>query len=255
MPLPSWFDKKVAFPAPNQVLPNQNRHNSKTLKGRTILMGFSITTKDYIAYIQKAYTKIHANGDYITALDAATGDGDHWTNINQGFEKLVEISPELETLSLFEAFKKIGLTMMSVIGGSSGALYGSAYLAAAKVLKEKGTIDKTLLYEILQAMAEGIMARGESKPGMKTMVDTLAPAVEMYQTSLNNNDKEETLLLQVKAAAQQGAESTKQMEAVRGRAFYQTNKGVGHLDPGAVTMCYQLEELADYILEQIHSSL
>ena len=72
-------------------------------------MGFQLTTKDYVEYIKKAYEKIHANGDYITELDSATGDGDHWTNINMGFEKLVEASAELETMSLFDAFKKISM--------------------------------------------------------------------------------------------------------------------------------------------------
>ena len=56
-------------------------------EGRDSLMGFQLTTKDYVEYIKKAYEKIHANGDYITELDSATGDGDHWTNINMGFEK------------------------------------------------------------------------------------------------------------------------------------------------------------------------
>ena len=51
----------------------------------------------------------------------------------------------------------------------------------------------------------------------------------------------------VKKAAIDGAEETKKMEAVKGRASYQANKGVGHLDPGAVTMSYQLECLCDYV--------
>ena len=35
------------------------------------------------------------------------------------------------------------------------------------------------------------------------------------------------------------------MEAIKGRATYQANKGVGHLDPGAVTMAWQIEALCD----------
>lgn len=55
----------------------------------------------------------------------------------------------------------------------------------------------------------------------------------------------------MKQAALDGAESTKGMEAVRGRATYQADKGVGHLDPGAVTMSYQIEILADYALSKL----
>ena len=57
--------------------------------------------------------------------------------------------------------------------------------------------------------------------------------------------------LKVKAAAEAGAESTRAMEAVRGRATYQSGKGVGHLDPGAVTMSYQVGALCDVILSSL----
>lgn len=51
--------------------------------------------------------------------------------------------------------------------------------------------------------------------------------------------------------AKEGAEETKNMEAARGRASYRTDKGVGHLDPGAVTMAIQIECLGNYIVDKI----
>ena len=212
-------------------------------------MGFQITSKDYADYIRKAYELIHAQGDYITALDSATGDGDHWTNINMGFEKLVEVVEELEQKTVFEEFKQIGTIMMSVIGGSSGVLYGSAYLAAAKVLKDKETIGNEELCQVLDAMLQAIMSRGNAQKGWKTMIDCLAPAVECYQECIAKGIDEITTAEKVKQAAIEGAESTKEMEAVRGRATYQANKGVGHLDPGAVTMSYQIATLMDCVKE------
>jgi dihydroxyacetone kinase-like protein len=213
-------------------------------------MGFQLTSKDYADYIRKAYALIHKNGDYITDLDSATGDGDHWTNINMGFESLVEAADELENKSVFEEFKQIGTIMMSVIGGSSGVLYGSAYLAAAKVLKEKETIGKEELFQVLEAMLQAIMSRGNAQVGWKTMIDCLAPAVDCYRECLANNEDECTLAEKVKQAAIDGAQRTKEMEAVRGRATYQANKGIGHLDPGAVTMSYQIATLMDCVIEK-----
>ena len=199
-------------------------------------MGFQLTSKDYVEYIKLAYQKIHASGDYITELDAATGDGDHWANIDSGFGKLNELSDSLAQMTLFEQFKQIGKTMMSVIGGSSGVLYGSAYLAAAKTLKDKETIGNEELCGVLSAMLDAIMSRGNAQPGWKTMIDSLHPAVECYKACLAEGTSEEETLKKVKQAALDGAESTRGMEAVRGRATYQADKGVGHLDPGAVTM-------------------
>lgn len=214
-------------------------------------MGFQLSSKDYSDYIVIAFNKIHENGDYVTDLDSATGDGDHWSNINMGFEKLVEIKDELSSLSLADSFKKIGMTMMSVIGGSSGVLYGSAYVAASKVLKDKDAIGNHELCDILEAMVTAIMTRGNAKPGMKTMIDCLYPAVECYKECIAKGISEEETLKKVKEAAALGANSTADMEAIRGRAFYQANKGVGHLDPGAITMSYQIETLVDFVLSKI----
>lgn len=214
-------------------------------------MGFQLSSKDYAEYIKLAAAKIHENGDYVTALDSATGDGDHWSNINMGFEKLVEAIPELETMNVFEQFKKIGMIMMSVIGGSSGVLYGSAYIGAAKALKGKESIGNQEMCNVLEAMLDAIMARGDAKPGFKTMIDSLYPAVECYKDCIAKGMSEKDTVALVKKAAIDGAQSTADMEAVRGRACYQANKGVGHLDPGAVTMSYQIETLMDYISAQL----
>lgn len=203
-------------------------------------MGFELSMINYAEYIKKVYEKIHENKNYITDLDLATGDGDHWANMDMGFGKIVENINSIENMELSQGMKEIGKTMMSVIGGSSGVLYGSAYLAAAKVLKDVSTLNRESLYEVLKAMLDAIMQRGQAKPGFKTMIDSLYPAVTAYEKALKNNADDKTLCNDVKTAAIDGANETAKMEAVRGRATYQSDKGVGHLDPGAVTMSYQL---------------
>jgi len=214
-------------------------------------MSFVITSKDYINYINIVSKKIYEDRDYITDLDAATGDGDHWTNINMGFQSLVGASDELREMPICEAFKKIGMLMMSKIGGSSGILYGGAYLAASKAVAGKESIDSQELCTALEAMVNDMMMRGKAKPGHKTMIDALYPAVQTYKEALASGTDDKKTLELVKQAAIDGAEATRNMEAVKGRASYQTNKGVGHLDPGAVTMSYQIECLCDYIINNV----
>lgn len=197
---------------------------------------------DYIVTVAK---KIEASKDYVSELDSITGDGDHWANMNMGFQKLIENRAELEALPLGDLFKKIGMLIMSTVGGSSGVLYGSAYIGAAKTIGAAQVMDINLLSAVLEAKLSAIMARGNAKPGFKTMIDALHPAVENLKAALASGADEKTALAAMKKGAIDGMESTKAMEAVKGRATYQANKGVGHLDPGAVTMCYQLETLAD----------
>lgn len=220
-------------------------------------MSLSMNTSDYVDYLLLAGLTIAKNKDYVTALDSKTGDGDHWVNLNMGFEKISYIANELRELELDAMFRKIGMTMMSAVGGSSGVLYGSAYLEAAKEVQKafeqnpgkERVIDIDLLYEILNVMEQAIMNRGKAEPGFKTMLDSLHQARIDMGEALHSNADEAAVIEALKAGARKGMESTRLMEAVKGRASYQTDKGVGELDPGAVTMCMQLECLADSLIK------
>ena len=82
-----------------------------------------ITAGKYVDYLKKVTAKIASEKDYITELDAATGDGDHWANMNTGFTKLMEIEDQLRAASLAELFKKAAMTigqrrLMSQVGAS-----------------------------------------------------------------------------------------------------------------------------------------
>ena len=211
-------------------------------------MGFILTSSDYVDYIVNTARLIRENGEYISELDAATGDGDHWANLNLGFESLVAAGDELRGMPIDAAFRKIGVLMMSKIGGSSGILYGGGYMSASKKCAGSAELDAVGLCDALEAMLNDMMARGGAEPGMKTMIDALYPAVEAFRSGLVAGDDEKDILSAVKRAAMDGAEATRDMQAVKGRASYQTNKGVGHLDPGAVTMSYQIAMLCDLLI-------
>ena len=99
-------------------------------------------------------------------------------------------------------------------------------------------------------MLNAIMERGQAKPGFKTMIDSLHPAVEAYKAALEEGASVEELCKRVAAAAEKGAEETRNMESIKGRATYQSNKGMGHLDPGAVTMALQIKVLMNKALEK-----
>lgn len=214
-------------------------------------MAVKLMSKDYVEYINLTAKKIEAKGEYITNLDAATGDGDHWVNINSGFQKLVSISDELASLPVSDMLKKVGMTLMSAVGGSSGVLYGSAYIAAAKGAKGKEYLTISDISDMLEAMVNAIMERGKTQPGQKTMVDALYPASVSLKKAIAEGKSEADAFEAMKRASIDGADGTKDMEAVRGRACYQANKGVGHLDPGAVTMSYQIACLADFAKSKI----
>ena len=209
-----------------------------------------ITPTQYLEYISRVAKLIGQKGEYITELDAAIGDGDHWLNINIGFKKLVEKLNELKKETTFRAlFNKLAYLIMSGMGGTSGALYGNAYMSAAELLGEATVMDEDMLADMLECWKNSMMQMGNTKPGFKTMVDTLYPAAKQYRDAIKHGIDSREALKILKAAAWEGAKSTKDMEAVRGRASNQRGKGIGHLDPGAVTMAMQIECLVDYLIE------
>ena len=200
-----------------------------------------LTVEGYADYLQNVIGKISAEKEYITGLDSVLGDGDHWANLMVGFNRILEQIDELKKCDFETEFKQIGKIFLNSSGGSSGILYCSAYLSAAPYLKGKSEISVSDLAEILRLEQKGIEARGGAKPGDKTMLDTLAAAAAA--AAGGDGGSEDDLLRRISAGAYEGMSSTKDMEARKGRACYRKDKGVGHIDPGAVTMYYQIEYL------------
>ena len=87
-----------------------------------------------------------------------------------------------------------------------------------------------------QPVAEGVAAvkkRGKSDAGEKTMLDVLAPVSRQLTEAAENGMAPADLLAALAAAAEQGLESTREMQATKGRASFLGERSVGHLDPGA----------------------
>lgn len=211
-------------------------------------MAIRMGVEEYVGYLTAAGEEIAGQKDYITALDSKTGDGDHWVNMNMGFQKIVAKADDLKKQDLPGLLKQVGMITMSGVGGSSGVLYGSAYIAASRALDGQTEIDDQRLLTLLEAQTKAIMERGKVEPGWKTMLDSLYQGTEAYRAALAAGKDSQQAVEALMEGARQGRDATRDMEAVKGRASYQTNKGVGDLDPGAVTMCMQVETLGRYIL-------
>ncbi len=208
-------------------------------------MGMKST--DVVDALVRIAAKITSEKDYITELDAVLGDGDHWVNMNKGYQAILAREDELRTMGLAELFKTVGMILMSSIGGSSGVLYGSAFLQSSKALADVDEIQLAEGLLVMEAALEAIMTRGKAKPGDKTMIDPLSEAVIAYRDCLKDKADTATCLQSVTEAAERGMKATKDMVAMKGRGTYQIDKGVGHIDAGAVTMLYTIEGFASSV--------
>ena len=75
-----------------------------------------------------------AHADELTALDQAIGDGDHGLNMKRGFEAVLADLDALAAKPLPDALKAVGMTLVMKVGGASGPLYGTLFMALGKEL-------------------------------------------------------------------------------------------------------------------------
>ena len=79
--------------------------------------------------IQKVIDK---NASEIEVLDQNIGDGDHVFNVQRGLKLVVELENTIKDLPLEKALNMIAMKVLSGIGGSSGALFGTFFMSMAK---------------------------------------------------------------------------------------------------------------------------
>lgn len=173
------------------------------------------------------------NNDYLTELDREIGDGDHGVNLARGFSEVKSILPTLKDAPIYLIFQKVGMTLLTKVGGASGAIYGTAFISGAIFMKDKTTFDDKTIIDLLHAMIEGIQKRGKAQTGEKTMLDTLLPTYNFIKEANNKNIPLVTIKDKIVEVAKEGKNSTKNMVATKGRATYLGERSLGHIDPGA----------------------
>ena len=179
--------------------------------------------------------EISANKDELTALDAAIGDADHGINMDRGFTEVMQRIPSLQEQDIGSLFKGIGMTLLSKVGGASGPLYGTLFLRMGMAASGKEALSLAEFVTELSAGVDGIRQRGSARPGDKTMLDVLAPAVAALQEAADSGLDACQALEVAAVAAAAGMKATIPMQASRGRASYLGPRSIGHQDPGATS--------------------
>jgi len=200
----------------------------------------------FLTAINTVKQSIDTNKDFLTNLDGAIGDADHGINMARGFEAVMGKLNAEPDIDLSAGLKKIGMALLSSVGGASGPLYGTAFMRAAIPAVGKTTVDAQLAAEMLLAATEGIKERGKAVRGEKTMIDALEPAYEAMAKGIQDGKSLLECLESACSAAKEGVEYTKTIIAKKGRASYLGERSIGHQDPGATSSLLILEALTDF---------
>jgi phosphoenolpyruvate---glycerone phosphotransferase subunit DhaL len=178
------------------------------------------------------------NEKYFCDLDAVVGDGDFGYSLARGFEIVLSDWDSLEYDDAGGLLKKTALILSKRIGGTSGPIWGTAFLRAGVSLSnEPGDA-----IAALRAAIEGIKQRGDTDLGDKTLLDALVPAVDVLEASLDQGAG--VALERAAIQARESAEATKGMLAKRGRAAYTGERSRDSVDAGAVGVAVLLEAVS-----------
>ena len=190
--------------------------------------------------------KIIAKKPYLTEIDSAIGDGDHGIGMAGGMQKakrkLLQMEGEENAYALFEA---AGKAMLLSMGGASGVIFGSLYLAGAKGMEAKPAITAEDLAKMERKSLGAIQERGKAEVGDKTMVDALVPAVEAMEANCESSLLE--MLKAAEEAAKQGVEDTKKYQAKFGRAKSLMERAIGYQDAGATSVWLIFQGMREFV--------
>ena len=195
----------------------------------------NISSDQIFTWIERFAAHIAEQKDYLTQLDAAIGDADHGANMHRGLQAVLAKKAELQNSDIGAMLKGVAMTLISTVGGASGALYGTFFLQASTLAGGRTELSPSEFGSVLEKGLAGIVLRGKAALGDKTMIDALQPAIKAYKLSIDSDETLEQALSKAVIAAEEGLKSTVPLVARKGRASYLGERSAGHPDPGATS--------------------
>ena len=199
--------------------------------------------------LENINNSIELHKDEIEKLDQNIGDGDHIFNIQRGLKESLNLKEELKDKQLNEILKKIGMKIMTTVGGSSGALFSTLLINMAKAYNDELSDQKNIAL-MFDCGVEAMKKRGKADLGEKTMLDVLVPvSKKLNELSDKKNSKE--IAKEIIKTAEIGMLSTKELIATKGRASFLGKRSIGHIDPGARSSQIAIEAICNVVLNKL----
>lgn len=183
--------------------------------------------------------KMEACKEMLVEMDQQNGDGDLGLSMAGGFAAVAGL--DTQETDLGRLFMLMARCFNENAPSSLGTILSFGMMGMAQSLKGRTEMTVRELTAAMRKGLEKIMDKAGSKPGEKTILDALCPAVE----AMESVSDERAAFELAAAAAAKGSESTRGMRAVHGRAAYYGDKSIGILDGGSVVGKLIFETLAE----------
>lgn len=198
-----------------------------------------LTIDDFKAMLECALKNISEREDEFSKLDAVIGDGDHGQAIVTAMTAVVQTARKGTEFKAM--LNDMGFDVMLQVSGSTSTLLGAFFLGMSDCA-EGVEINAEGLRRMFAGGLANVQLQTQAKPGDKTMMDALVPAVEAMQAC---SDDDVVAVMQAGAkAAVAGAQATVQMKANFGRARNYGERSIGFADSGATSWSCMFQSFA-----------
>lgn len=171
--------------------------------------------------------------DRLTELDRAMGDGDLGLTMTKAFTVAEETASTASETLPGKLLMRVGMAVAQAAPSTMGTLVGTGFMRGGRAIGEAERITVREMATFLRAFTDGIMERGKTKLGNKTIVDSLHPATVAMEKACAEGKSLTEALADALAAAEEGNEAAKQMKAEHGRAAVFQDQTIGKEDAGA----------------------
>ncbi|MCL5069802.1 MAG: dihydroxyacetone kinase subunit DhaL [Actinobacteria bacterium] len=207
-----------------------------------------LSFNDFKRIIENINIALQENKTFLSELDSVIGDGDHGISIAKGFTYAIAEIEKQNPQNISDLLKLAGNSITLIIGGVTGPVFGMFFSKMGeKITSEDSEVDIKILFTMFENALNKIMELGGAKPGDKTMIDALNPAVQSLKFAAENELTLKKLFLNMMNASKIGAESTSEMIATKGRARYSGERSLGHEDAGANTVYFIIKAFYESI--------
>lgn len=193
------------------------------------------------AALVAAAEAVVAAKDTLTKADQAIGDGDHGIGMARGFRAFADALAKMDGGDAAACLQAGGRALMMTSGGASGAIFGTFFSAAGKVLPPGDLPEPAALAQAFATGLQAVKDRGKAKAGDKTMIDAAEPAIAALAAAPGDLAAGLAVMAQ---ASRAGMEATRDMVATTGKARALGDRSLGHPDPGAMTFTFWCEAMA-----------
>lgn len=203
-----------------------------------------ITLADIETAIKSIAATAVKNEQFFCELDSYAGDADFGVSLATGFRAVEQEWTGLDRSSIGNLLLKISMIISKNVGGCSGPIWGTGFMRAGALSKDRTSITLDDLDKMLTAAIEGIQKRGGAQLGDKTLLDALFPIRDTIREHAANPDVSAAEVLQrATAVANEAIERTRDLVAKRGRQQFTGDRSKGTPDPGIVAIATMMNDL------------